>query len=342
MSVKGNIVDRYNEGNVLNIENILRKITSYDIYRFYTPSNFKLGQSFNSPFRKDKNPSFSIKQSKTTGEIYHLDYAKPEDNGNCFQYVKRLYNCNFDEALRHINNDFQLGLGSSIIIENPRYLTVTKLYEQPEKITQYKRIDVFTRPFTKEELAYWNLRFISAEELHKNYIFGIDKLLLDGQRITNPKKMLRYAYYFPKLDKWKIYTPYADKSKNEYKWISNLSIDIVECLNSIKEDKLCVGTKSRKDRIIMQKFIPETFSTQNESEVAISPIDISHIIEKSKKCYLFYDNDEPGVKSCKYYNQFGLDYVNIPKTLGVKDPDEFVVKYGLNAFEDFLKNNKLI
>lgn len=337
--VKGNVIDNFDTTNILNIENILKKVTAYDIYKFYTPFSFKLGQSFKSPFRSDKNPSFSIKQSKTTGEIYHLDYAKSKDGGNCFQYVKKMYNCNFNEALEHINSDFGLGLNRGIIKD---YKSIITTYEQPEKITRYKRIDVFTRKMNHEELAYWAKRFITEDELNKNYIFGINVLLLDGQKITNPKHMLRFAYYFPKRDKWKIYTPYADKSKGEFKWISNLSIEVIECLNLLIPDKNCLGSKSRKDRIINQKFIPETFSTQNEAEVSISPENIDYILTHSKHCYLFFDNDTQGVKSCQYYNTFGLDYINIPKELGVKDTDEFVVRYGLDAYEFFLKNNKII
>ncbi len=72
--ITGRIIDHYNEDNVLNIENILKKISAYDIYRFYTPFSFKISHSYQSPLRKDSDPSFSIKQSKTTGQIYHIDY----------------------------------------------------------------------------------------------------------------------------------------------------------------------------------------------------------------------------------------------------------------------------
>lgn len=342
--IRGKIIDRYNDDITLNIDNILKKITVYDIYHFYTPFPFKLGHDYKSPLRIDRNPSFSVKQSKLTGQVYHIDYARAEHpySGNCFQYVSGLYRCDFNEALEHINTDFQLGLGGQLLLPNAKYLEITKGYDQPEKIVQYKHIDVFTRKMNQSEIDFWNRRYINSDELNRNYIFGFDRLFLDGQRITNPKHMLRFAYYFPKLDRWKIYTPYADKKKKEYKWVSNLSLDVVECITSIRPDKICLGTKSRKDRILLQKFVPETFSTQNESEAGISPDNIEFIKDNSQRCILFYDNDEQGVKSCKFYNQFGLGYVNLPKGLDAKDPDEMVVKYGLNALENFLKNKKII
>lgn len=343
--VKGKIVEHFKEdNNTLNIENILKRITAYDIYHFYTPFPFKLGRDYSSPLRTDKNPSFSIKQSKTTGQIYHIDYARTEEpfSGNCFQYIKGLYRCDFNSALEHINTDFQLGLGGQLLLPNAKYLEITKKYEQPEKIIQYKRIDVFHRKMNNEEIAFWNRRFINTDELNRNYIFGFDRLFLNGQRITNPKNMLRFAYFFPKLNRWKIYIPYADKKKGEYKWISNLPIDVVECLNCLNPDKIALGSKSRKDRILLQKFVPETFSGQNESEVAFSPEDIKYIKNHSKRVILFFDNDEQGVKSCKFYNKFGLEYINLPKDLDAKDPDEMVVKYGIDALEIFLRNKKII
>ena len=336
--INGNRIEKYDEDSALTLLNILKKITDWDIFHFYIPG-VKINGIFNSKLRKDKNPSASVKLSKLSGACYYTDYATGESM-NSVQYVQGLYSCNFDQALQKINVDFGLGLGGSKVIKDFQKLVTS--YEQPEKITSYRRIDVFTRRMTTEELAYWSKRFITEEELKKNYIFGIDRLYLDGQRITNPKHMLRFAYYFPKIQKWKIYTPYADKSKGEFKWISNLPIDVIECLWNIRPDKICVGTKSRKDRIILQKWIPETFSCQNESDVSISPDNINIITSNSEKCYLFFDNDEAGVKHCQYYNQFEMDYINIPKQLKVKDPDEFIVKYGPQALEAFLHNKKLI
>lgn len=328
-----------NPDKELTKNNILRKISNYDIFKFYTPHSFSLNQSFSSPFRKDKNGSFQIKQSKTSGEIYWLDYANGT-SGNCIQYVQNLYNIKFDEALQRINDDFQLSLGSSIIVDPDRYKRIIQKYSQPRVEKDYKRFDVFVKDFTKEELSWWNLRFLSKDELKKGQIYSYKKLLIDGQPISKPE--LSFAYYFEEQDAWKIYNPLANKKLQEIKWRSNVPFHTLENIQSLKKDKLCVGSKSRKDRLLLMKFLPEVFSSQNESNGAITPENITYIQENSKDCYLYFDSDLPGVEACKYYNQFGFKYINNPKELNCKDPDEIVIKYGLSTLEKLLKDKKII
>lgn len=50
-----NIKDEVN----ITLDYILSKVTEYDIYAAYI-GNFKVGMIYNSPFRKDKNPSLDV------------------------------------------------------------------------------------------------------------------------------------------------------------------------------------------------------------------------------------------------------------------------------------------
>lgn len=50
-----NIKDEEN----ITLEYILSKVTEHDIYSAYI-GNFKVGMIYNSPFRKDKNPSLDV------------------------------------------------------------------------------------------------------------------------------------------------------------------------------------------------------------------------------------------------------------------------------------------
>ena len=333
--IKGKIYQR-DDSKDLTYANILSKITDFDIFMFFTPHKWSLNQSFHSPFRKDPNPSFQIKISKTSGTIYWLDYATG-DTGNSIQYVQKLYDINYNEALKRINEYFQLGLGSNKKIEDPVYKSFTKKYEQPIEIKSYRRIDVWTKKFSLEELAYWKRFNITLEELKKFNIYSISEYRIDGiKQVLDP---LTFAYYYPKKDKWKIYKPLVEKKK---KWKSNVPFDTLEGLETLKKDKICIGTKSRKDRVVISKFIPECFATQSESEISITEENIDYIKKNCRECYLWWDSDDRGVEACKYYNQFGFKYINIPKELKAKDPAEFVEKYGLEKFKKFLKEKKLI
>lgn len=43
----------------ITLDYILSKVTEYDIYAAYI-GNFKVGMIYNSPFRKDRNPSLDV------------------------------------------------------------------------------------------------------------------------------------------------------------------------------------------------------------------------------------------------------------------------------------------
>ncbi len=340
--IKGKVLT-HTLDNELTADNILKKITQYDIYRFYIPIKFSIGKAFNSFLRDDSNASASIKVSKTSQEIYYIDYAK-NITMNAFQYIMALYHCNYNDALEKINRDFGLGLGNNAEsqVNSNRYLTITKNYEQPPKLIDYKRIDVFPRAFTKEELDYWNLRTIDLKDLKREDIYSIDKLYLEGARLSNYSNLLRFAYYFKEVDKWKIYTPFADKKKGEHKWLSNIAFEYVEGLNNLKKDKVGIIGKSRKDAIICRKLLSEVCNSQAESEVAIPQTSLECIKENTNEAYIYWDTDETGVRACKYYNQYGFKYLNNPKDWHCKDADEIVVKYGMKKLEELFKSKSLI
>ena len=58
----------------ITLEYILSKVTEYDIYSKYL-GQFKVGYIYNSPFRKDRNPSFGVFLSKKTGHLLFKDYG---------------------------------------------------------------------------------------------------------------------------------------------------------------------------------------------------------------------------------------------------------------------------
>ena len=64
----------------ITLDWILSKVSEYDIYAHYL-GQFKVGMIYNSPFRKDKNPSFGIYYSKRTNQLLFKDHGTGE-SGN--------------------------------------------------------------------------------------------------------------------------------------------------------------------------------------------------------------------------------------------------------------------
>ena len=89
---------------------ILSKITEYDIFVYYIPSFKNLGKKFRSELREDNSPTVSI--IAYNNKLLYKDFGNPDHTFDCFNYIRYKYNCNFIDALRIIDCDFNLGLSS--------------------------------------------------------------------------------------------------------------------------------------------------------------------------------------------------------------------------------------
>lgn len=72
----------------ISLDNILNRLTEYDIYAYYLGANFKVGTRFNSPWRRDDNPSFGIFRSDN-GSLLYKDLGTG-DAGNCVSFVQKM------------------------------------------------------------------------------------------------------------------------------------------------------------------------------------------------------------------------------------------------------------
>lgn len=319
---------------------ILDKVSIFDIFRFYTPGLI-LGKSFSSPFRKDEDPSCVIKLSKTTQVPYYWDISK-DSTMNCFQYVKALFGINYNEALHKICED--MGLVSNV--KGRDYKKIITKYEQPILDKDYQRFDVFTRKPFKEEISYWNQRFLSIDEVKGADIYFYEKLMIDGRYVPKIPGLLSFAYYYSGLDRWKIYTPEADKAKGQKKWNTNVPLSHIEGLSRLRKDKLGIGLKSRKDCLLMRKFVAESIELQNETIASATETNLKYINEHTSEFYISFDSDGPGKKnSIKYTKENNYKHLNTPDYLlpEVNDWDGWVVNSkGLYMMENYLKEKKII
>ena len=318
-----------------DLEDILRKVSEYEIYRYYVGHDFVLGRAFYSPFRKETNPSFSIIVSKS-GKLHHLDYGDPSKRGDCVDFVCQLYiGMTYERALKMIARDF--GLNESLRGDKERVIV-----EAPEK--KETLIQVVVRKFDTAELKYWGDHHITEKELKENDIYPVKKLYLNRERIMLPSTELVFGYLME--DKWKIYRPFADK---KHKWLTNIPHNYISGLSRIINNcKTGVITKAKKDEMVLAKFLPNVASVQSESEISISKENIDLIQANCSNTYLNFDSDDVGVQACKYYNQFGFKWINCPK--GHFTPDGRMIKdfadlakyHGLETVINFFKQKGVI
>ena len=324
----------------LTPDSILDKITEYDIYKMYMPhQNWKINVVTYSPFRNEKNPSFII--GYRGGALRFVDFGDSSKKGGCFNFVMMLFNVSLNDALLMIDRDFDLGIVSGSSTKN--YERIVSDYVQPTATSKREYfIQVKTRRFTNEELAYWNGYYQDIDDLRANNVYSIDTLYLNKQKFPIKDTELRFGYLYE--GHWKIYRPFADK-KN--KWMpNNVPITMMDGLDDITDCDVAFINKSKKDYMVMKKVFPCCCAVQNEGMGCFSEENVEFIKENSERQILSFDSDETGVKNSKLISdKFGFDYCNVPRLYldeGIKDWADLARIHGLKKIEKYLTQRELI
>lgn len=309
------------QDNPITLDYILSKVTEYDIYARYL-GQFKVGFIYNSPFRKDKNPSFGIFRSKKTGKLLFKDHG----NGECGDVIKfvELYTgiTNYNDLLNQIVKDMQ-------ITNN----TVLHSNKEVEKSTETV-IGVVRQDWTDIDKQYWSQFGISLKTLKKFGVSSIKYYLCDGvvkgvYRDSSP--MYAYKVY----DRFKIYRPLADKYT---KWRNNLTgYDIQGFEQLPNEGELLIITKSLKDVMCLYEMGYNAISPSSESTFIPNDV-LQNILKRFKRVLLCFDRDIPGCKNMRKISlKTGLKCMLVHKKWGAKDISDAIKKNGFETIKNWLK-----
>jgi len=325
----------------LCVETILSRITEYDIFKYYMPNNnWSVNTITHSPFRKDVHASFLI--GNRAGRLGFIDFADDELKGDCFTFVKKLYNIqSMDELLKMIDKDFRLGIDKGELTEKRKI--ITKEYKQPEeKGKRYSLIQAATRAFTREELEYWSMFYQDLSDLKREHIYSIDKLYLNKKLFSLKPTELRFGYFYS--GHWKIYRPFVPRRQ---KWIpNNVPIDVMDGKKDIIGCENAFINKSKKDYMVIKKIYPYTCAVQYEGTACFTPENVQFLKENSARQTLSFDSDVAGVKnSLQITELYGFDYCNVPKQYlaqHIKDWADLARVYDLDLVEKYLINKGII
>ena len=320
----------------LTVENVLKLVTEYDIFRWYMPEKgWKLNSVTLSPFRRERNPSFLI--GTKHGRISFIDFADTSLRGDCFDFVRLLFNLpGIGDALLLIDKDFGLGLADGKPTHH--YKKVVGEYKQPANLSKrYVLIQAKTRKFTKEELSYWNQYHQSEDDLKANGVYSIKELYLNKEKFPLKETELRFGYLYD--GHWKIYRPFGDKKT---KWVpNNVPITAMDGKEDIVNCEVAFINKSKKDYMVMKKVFSCCCAVQNEGIACFSPENVEYIKANSDKQILSFDSDVTGVANSQQITKlFDFGYLNVPKRYlkeGIKDWADLAKAYGLKRIEDYLR-----
>lgn len=302
----------------ITIDWILSKVTEYDIYAKYI-GQFKVGMIYNSPFRKDKNPSFGIYYSKRTKQLLFKDHGTGEC-GNVIKFVSL-----FTGKTEY--NDILSDIVDKLNITNNTKLVSSKQYIQPTETV----IGVVRQEFTDVDINYWKQFNISINTLKKFNVNSIKYYLCNGiVKGTYKRENPMYAYKV--YNNFKIYRPLADKYT---KWRNNLTDYDIQGYEQLpqKGDILFI-TKSMKDVMCLHEMGYPAVSPSSESTFLPKDV-LEQLKTRFKRIIILFDRDASGVKrSRKLSRETGLEAMFINKKFKAKDVSDAVKA---NSFEE-IKN----
>lgn len=299
----------------ITLDYILSKVSEYDIYAHYL-GQFKVGAIYNSPFRKDKNPSFGIYYSKRTKQLLFKDHGTGEC-GNIVKFVS-LYTglTNYNDILKDI-------------VKQLNITTDTKLDSSKQYIPSSETvIGIVRQKFTPTDINYWSQFNISEKTLKKYNVNSIKYYLCNGivkgiYKEDNP--MYAYKVY----NNFKIYRPLADKYT---KWRNNLTeYDIQGYAQLPSKGDTLIITKSMKDVMCLYEMGIPAISPSSES--TFIPNDILEGLKKRfKRIIILFDRDNAGVKYLRKMSlKTGLEGLLVHKKFKAKDISDAIKA---NSFEE--------
>lgn len=303
------------------------KVSEEEIFTHFFGNINHIPCVINSPFRKDKNPSFSIFYNKS-GKLLFKDFATQEC-WDIYGLLKKKFNCDYNTVLLKIGQEFNFKPGKTIKVTRPIKRNSNNI-----------GINISIRDWQDYDFEFWNKYGISKEWLVFGNVYPIKDIFInkDNNELDIPAEKYAYAYAEFKDNKttFKIYQPYSKRCK----WMSSHDKSVWDLWRQLPAsgDKLII-TSSRKDALCLWANIgiPAT-CLQGETYFPKDKI-INQIKERFKTVYVLLDNDETGKKFGKELSKkYDLVYTEIDNTLGVKDPSDFFKTYKRKKFIEYFNN----
>ena len=304
----------------LSRDNVLDKVSEYQIFKYFCRNFKEIGTKFRSDLRDDKSPTVDI--ALIGQRLLYKDFGHPDHTFDCFAYVAYKYNTDFYGSLIHIDSCFGLGLHTGVRLAR----TVQKVEPKVRAKTR-SEIQVRVRDWDYRDAAYWKQFGISKKLLRIFDVQPITHYWINEQRFSCNSISYRYRFDCG----YKIYRPL----EGDFKWSSNVGM---ECLQGYRQlpshGKTLVLTSSLKDIMCLAVLDYPSIALQSEMLMP-GQSTIEEAQARFEEVIVLYDNDfdnprNPGqtmaVKICEKY---GLDNLVIPSYYRSKDISDLIKDHGL-------------
>lgn len=318
--------------NPISKEEILYKISEYDIFKKYIHNFIELDVSFMSELRNTDTANCRITDKYNS--LIYKDF-KSGDSYDCWNYIMKKYYCSFHESLNIVATDFnirKLEYKNEIIpigiLPNSIKLNYTAKKEKSKLIITKQNWNIIDYNFWSQyEIDFNTLDFYNV--VSAKYTFLIKNNLRYCFNYSKVKP--RYAYLFD--NSTKAYSPYEDKVG---KWMYDGDSDNIEGWNQLDETgDYIILTKGLKDVMDYHKLDINAIALPSENSVFKENL-IRNILERFDKIIINLDNDTQGVISTnKIINQYSFDHFYIDEH---KDLSDWIKNNSLEQAKIMIKN----
>lgn len=334
----------------LNEEEILKRITQEEIAEMILGYKPIMYQWIKSPIKErrsgDRTPGARFEM--WNNKLFFIDFGDQPTHRIIIKFVADYYNVKFYEALKIINQYFELGLGNESEIKIPKPI-IEHYNIKPDVQKQRTNIIYKPRPFNTKDRNYYIPYEISRNNLIEDEVVSIVwyKFYSFNQNkwIVNRPNDLTYAFTEFK-ERVKIYRPFARS-----RFITNCSADDIGGYNKLPTSgHNLIIKKSYKDYRIIKNQELTTIWFQNEGMIPNQELLID-LCERFDNIYVFFDNDETGIRAAfKVSNTINNLYPNkslpiwLPESFlpqGIKDPGNMMEKGKKKELQQFLREKGL-
>ncbi len=319
-----------------------------------------------SPFKEEKTPSFVVSPTKN---IY-TDFSTG-DGGDVIKFYRKINNLSFYEAVNELARKYNISIktfyeDSSRITENEKYYEIMKqaqIYFSKNIFNSLEALNYMgNRGYLEADLRKFGIGF--AENKWDGLLlyltnkgYSTDDLLELGLIIKNENGNI-FDYFRNRI----IFPIYNDNMKIVGFGGRTINTDenTPKYLNSpeskiFKKGKELFGLLNRGEQIrkrgvaiLMEGYLDVLTAHKNGFEFAVASLGTAFTTEQAEylKRYttnviIAYDNDSAGknatVKAANILKKYDFNIRCLTIDGEVKDPDEYLKKYGKKAFLNLLK-----
>lgn len=343
------------------INELRSKLNIVDVISSYIPLT-KRGRNYFGlcPFHDDHTPSLSVSGEK---QIYKCFVCG--ESGNVFNFVMNYEHISFKEAITSLAKSVGMDLGIEVKSENNKYSKYYEIMDMANKFYQNNlssregtlaRKYLEKRKLTKDIITEFGIGLsLNKHDLLTNLLINkgnsLEELNVIDLANTNHDTFIN-RIMFPLANKdGKIIgfsgRIYDDSNMNKYQNTKETPI-FKKRENLFNYHRAKDEIRKEKFVIVMEGFMAviRAYSIGVRNAIATMGTALSNeqatLIKKlSNTIYLCYDGDDAGKKqtiiSGDEFTKMGCNVFVIPLSNKL-DPDDYIIKYGEEAFKNLLNN----